>query len=152
MCPPQGPVLPSAPAVYFGASTLSVVPNGFNAQAFAAPPRNLNEADLQALQRLLQNLGSPPYGTAPTGTPPSCNSPTGSAPPAAGCSAMGVAPGAGAPTGYGQSQAPVAQDQRSALVQAELDRLRERIQEHTKTLAEIISRDPALMKKFLVDP
>jgi hypothetical protein len=135
LVPPQGVVLPSAPALFFGASTLSVVPAGFNTQAFgAAPPVAPNEAELLRLLKLLQ---SQPLG-AGAGT---CSS--GGAP-------LGVAaPGAPAPLPAGGG---LTVEARLAQVEADVRQLQAHVQEHTRALAEIIRKDPELLKKFQVVP
>jgi hypothetical protein len=114
---------------------MSVVPAGFNTQALGAPPpSNISEAELLRLLKLLQ-----------------------SAQQGAGTCSGGAAQGAAAPTlGAGAPGLPTAPPQsveaRLAQVEADVRALQNRVQEHTQALAEIISRDPALLKKFQVAP
>jgi len=128
-------VLPSAPALYFGASTLSVVPAGFNTQAFGAPPPgNISDAELLRLLKLLQ---SQQQGAT------TCSG---------GAGQGAAAPNLGAAAPVPPMGAPQSVEARLARVEADVRQLQSRVQEHTQALAEIISRDPALLKKFQVAP
>jgi hypothetical protein len=128
--PPHGVVLPSAPALYFGASTLSVVPAGFASHWPAPPPpmgapRNLCDADLQNLFKLWQLQQSQGAAAQPNG-------------------AQGAAPAAQGADG--------SVDERLAKIEQEVAELRARVQEHTSALADIIASDPELSKKYQVQP
>lgn len=140
--PPHGVVLPSAPALYFGASTLSVVPAGFHQppafpQGYGAnrPP---SDCELLALLKLLQAQQA--QGISPQG---------------AGCerSALGGAASPGA-QGLGSQGIGAAGtiESRLAEVESQIQDLRSRVDEHTTALAEIYARDPALQKKLRVEP
>jgi hypothetical protein len=139
--PPQGVVLPSAPAMYFGASTFSVVPAGLATQglAAAAPGRNLTESELLMLLRSLQSQGVAPQGAATC----SQSQGTGAAPRAM--------PGQGAGTAAPPPASGASVDQRLAQVEAEVRDLRRTVDVHTNLLTELV-KDPALQQRLRVQP
>jgi hypothetical protein len=125
-------ILPSAPALYFGASTLSVIPAGFHqpppwppAQGYGAN-RQMTDSELLMLLKLLQS--QPAQGATPPGS---------------GCekSAYGAT---------GVSGATI--EARLSLVESQVKGLQEAVDEHTTRLADVYAKDPELMKKLQVDP
>jgi len=132
--PPHGVVLPSAPALFFGASTLSVVPAGLSTQNMGTN-RNLSESDLALLLKLMQ--AQQPQGAS------TCS---GSAP-----SGIGAAGQQGAGAATPRVGSGLSIEARLAQAEADIRTLQEHIRQHTDAIAEIViaSKDPELMKKVL---
>ena len=134
--------MPSAPALFFGASTLSVMPAGINAQAFGTN-RSLTDNDLQQLLRLLQPQQQ-------GFSPPSCSGTPGAAAPIpSGAPAPPAAPGV---MGAFGTPAPLSLEARLLKAERDVRELRAHVDQHADTLARIIHTDTKLQKLFEADP
>jgi hypothetical protein len=141
-----------------------VVPAGFamqtnNSQGLSG--RTASEADLLALLQLLRsqqgltscNNAAPAQGIAPAQCGAQGTGALGTG--ALGTGALGSAAQGMSPPAAGAQGAPAPGsnvDARLARMQAEIDELRVRVQEHTTAIAEVIARDPELRKKYQVNP